>query len=421
MLVDLIDVKRAVESGTVVPCFQPIVELRSGRLAGFEVLTRWQHPGLGLILPENFISLAEENELIGNLTQQILHKALIWAPALPEPLALAVNMLSIQLCDLNLPSLIRETAHEAEFPLQRLIIEITESALVNNLDCARRVAIELKQIGCRLALDDFGTGNSSLRLLQELPFSELKIDRSFVESVTVKRESRKIVAAVVGLGSGLDMVTMAEGIQTQEQADLLFCLGCELGQGWPYGRPTPAQRIPDIVAASTRSLSTGMLPEGSEVISRLEALPAQRLAQLQAIYNCAPVGLCFLDRNLRYVNLNERLADLNGAPAGAHIGRKVQEMIPDLFTRIQPFLLRALGGEAIEGVEAFKLSPDSGSPDKTLLVSYQPAFNETRKVIGISVAVMDITEPNRGRIPSPQKRRTRSALSRAKPSNPTDK
>ena len=271
-------------------------------------------------------------------------------------------------------------------------MEITESALVNKLERARKIAIELREMGCQLALDDFGTGYSSLRHLRALPFSKLKIDRSFVASITEKRESRKIVAAVVGLGSSLGMITVAEGVETQEQADMLLCLGCELGQGWHYGRPVSAERIREIVAASQQSLSPRMLPEGSDLTSTLEALPAQRLAQLQAIYNGAPVGLCFLDRNLRYVSLNQRLADLTGLPAATYIGRTVMEMVPELFPRLQPFLQRALKGEAIKGVEAVKPSSARGKLGKRVVFSYQPAFDEAHEVIGISVAVMDITE-----------------------------
>jgi PAS domain S-box-containing protein len=394
MTFSLSDVRQAIESGSVVPCFQPQVELRTGRLAGVEVLARWRHPDHGLILPQGFISLAEENGLIGLLTEQILRSAFLSATVLPHPLAVAVNLSPIQLGDRSLPSLIRAAAAETGFPLQRLTIEITESALVTNLECARSIAIELKSMGCRLALDDFGTGYSSLQHLEALPFSELKIDRSFVESMTFRRESRKIVAAVIGLGSSLDMMTVAEGVETQEQADMLLYLGCELGQGWLYGRPVPGEQLPGVVAGSPWPLSTKMSPQGSEIISSLEALPAQRFAQLQAIYDGAPVGLCFLDRNLRYVSLNQRLADLNRAPVSAHVGRKVQEMIPELFPRVQPFLLRALQGEAIEGVEVSK-PYKPGSPDTTLLLSYQPAVDEAREVVGISVAIVDITERKR--------------------------
>jgi PAS domain S-box-containing protein len=393
MRVELLDVRHALECEAIVPCFQPIVELRTGRLAGFEALARWQHPDLGSILPENFISLAEENGLIDQLTHQILSKAFLAAPLLPEPLFLAVNFSSIQMHHLNLPFQIRSVAEKVGFPLEQLTVEITESALVNNLERARRSAAELKEMGCRLALDDFGTGYSSLRHLQALPFDELKIDQSFIQSMTNTRESRKIVATVVGLGHSLGMTTVAEGVETEEQADMLLWLDCELGQGWLFGRPLPAERIPDMVAAAPWTLSgaiSTLRKQGG--ISSLEALPEQRLAQLRAIYDGAPVGLCFLDRNLRYVSLNERLADMNGVSVAAHIGKTVGEIIPELSPRIQPYILRALQGEAIADVEVSKPSPNSGEPDMTLLLSYQPAFDEAQEVIGVSVAIMDISE-----------------------------
>jgi PAS domain S-box-containing protein len=393
MLVDLIDVRRAIESEALVPCFQPIVELRTGRLTGFEVLARWQHPDLGLILPENFISLAEENGLIGQLTHQILKKSFLTGPLLPDPLFLAVNFSPIQLRYLTLPRQIHDAAEDYGFPLQRLFVEITESALVNNMERARKIAIELNEMGCKLALDDFGTGFSSLTHLQALPFSELKVDRSFIQPLTDKRESRKIVAAVVGLSHSLGMGTVAEGVETEEQAGILLWLGCDQGQGWLYGHPLPADRIPEMVAAVPQTPSGAMSTQRSVGgISSLEALPEQRLAQLQAIYDGAPVGLCFLDHDLRYVSLNQRLADMNGAPVAVHIGRTVQEMIPEMFPRVQPYILRALQGEAIADVEVSKPSSKPGESDLTILLSYQPAFDEAQEVIGVSVAIMDISE-----------------------------
>lgn len=392
MIAQLIDLQRALESGAIVPSFQPIVELRTGRLAGFEVLARWQHPNRGLILPENFISLAEETGLIGQFTHQILSKAFMAAPMLPEPLFLAVNVSPIQLRYLTLPRQIRDLAEEYRLPLKQLVVEITESALVNNLNRARIISTELRAMGCRLALDDFGTGYSSLWHLQALPFSKLKVDGSFVQSMTEKRESRKIVAAVVGLGRSLGMVTVAEGVETEMQADTLLRLGCELGQGWLFGRPLPADRIPEMVAAKPWTPSTQMLEETNGTISSLEALPEQRLAQLQAIYDGAPVGLSFVDRNLRYVNLNQRLADLHGAPVAAHIGKTVQEMIPELFPQIQPFLLRALKGEAFADVEVHGPSPKPGDSDLTVRLSYQPAFDEANEVVGVSVAIVDVSQ-----------------------------
>ncbi|MDR3777414.1 MAG: EAL domain-containing protein [Terracidiphilus sp.] len=396
MRVDIADVRGALDNDELVPCFQPVVELHTGRLSGFEVLARWQHPQLGLVLPENFISLAEENGMVGLLMQQIMRKAFLSAPVLPEPLILAVNVSPSQLRDLSLPAQIRDAAEKAAFPLNRLTVEITESGILDNLERALKITRGLKAIGCRLGLDDFGTGYSSLSHLQSLPFDALKIDRSFVSAMTDTRESRKIVAAIVGLAHSLDMITVAEGIETEEQAEMLLSLGAEFGQGWFYGRPWTADRIPEMLAAAPRKLSTALsLHGGNWVVSSLEAMPAQRLAQLQAIYDGAPVGLCFLDCKMRYVSINRQLAAMNGSPVSAYLGRTVQEMIPKVFPAIEPFLRRALNGEAIQKVEFIRPANGTEMSDATNLVSYQPALDEAGEVIGISVMVVDITDRKR--------------------------
>jgi PAS domain S-box-containing protein len=396
MHAELAEVRRALENQELVPFFQPLVELRTGQLAGFEVLARWQHPQLGPILPEDFIALAEQNGLIGKLMEQVLEKAFLCAPNLPEPLALAINVSPSQWQDLELPAQILKAAGKANFSPTRLTIEITESALFNNLNKAKTIAHELKTAGCRLALDDFGTGYSSLAHLQALPFDELKIDRSFVSSMAKTRESRKIVAAIVGLGHSLGLITVAEGVETEQQADMLLWLGCEVGQGWLYGKAVPADEITNFIAAKPRRISEGISTPGDDwAVSSLEALPTQRLAQLQAIYDGAPVGLAFLDRNLRYVSINRILAELNGAPVAAHIGKTVQQMIPASYVRFEPYLLRALHGEPITDVEVSRPSNIPGGLDWIARASYQPAFDEADEVIGISVAVSDVTESKR--------------------------
>jgi PAS domain S-box-containing protein len=394
MFVEYADVNRAIESDQLIPHFQPLVDLRTGLLVGFEVLARWQHPLHGAILPKNFISLAEENGLIERLTEQIVRKAFKSSPVLSAPLSLSINISPLHLHDLNLPHQIRAAAEEAGFPLERLTIEITESALLDNLAQARRAACELKAMGCRLALDDFGTGYSSLGHLQALPFDEVKIDRSFVMNMTNTRESRKIVAAIIGLGLSLGLITLAEGVETEEQAEMLLCLGCQLGQGWLYGRPAPANAIPDMIAAEPHAVSSGLpkLLRNGLRASSLEAMPTQRLAQLQAIYDGAPVGLSFLDRNLCYVSINRRLAEMNGIPVADHLGRSVKELFPQRFSSYEPYLRRAFQGEAISGVEVSMPSCTPGQPDIINMVSYQPAWDEGGEVIGVSVAVMDITD-----------------------------
>jgi len=395
MLITLTELRRALDNDEIVPHFQPIVELRTGELSGFEVLARWHSSPEGVILPANMIGLAEKHGLIGTLAQQVFSKAFADASNFGSPLKLSVNLSPIQLQDPAVSRQIEEMAANSSFPLSRLTIEITESALLKDLISAKSIARELKELGCRLSLDDFGTGYSSLAHLQSLPFDELKIDRSFVSHMTKKRESRKIVAAIVGLGHSLGMSTVAEGIETEEQADMLLWLGSELGQGWYFGRPTPVEAISSVISKPPRPTALGLAGPGEDwSVSSLEAFPAQRLAQLQAIYDGAPVGLCFLDCELRYVSLNKRLAENNGASVADHLGKTVKEMVPALYPRVESYLLRALAGERIAEVEIPRPRKESAEQE-WILISYQPAFDEADEVIGVSVSVMDITEHKR--------------------------
>ena len=396
MLIDLEDVATALENEEVTAHFQPLIELQTGKLLGFEVLARWVHPKLGPILPPNFIALAEKHGLIGTLTEQVFRKAFLAARPLPESFTLAANISPVQMTDATLPQQIQEIAAAADFRLDRLTVEITETALFDNLPLAKKIAGELKDLGCSLALDDFGTGYSSLAYLQALPFDQLKIDRSFVSQMAHTRDSRKIVAAIVGLGYSLSLDTVAEGIETEELADMVLCLGCKQGQGWLYGRPVAAEELPALLAAPVRPASTVLSALGEGwVMSSLEALPTQRLGQLEAIYNGAPVGLCFLNRELRYVSLNRKLAEMNGASVASHLGKTFEEMNPKLFFNHVPFLQSALQGEALEGIEVARPAFIAGEPDRISLASYQPAWDEAGEIIGISICVQDTTESRR--------------------------
>ncbi|MBT9330916.1 EAL domain-containing protein [Paracidobacterium acidisoli] len=388
------DLRKALERDEIVPWFQSIVELRTGRLSGFEVLARWQHPENGLIPPVDFIPLAERTELIGSLTERLLTQAFAVGAGLPEHLTLSVNISPIQLRNRIFASRLHAVAERAHFPFRRLIVEITESALVLNLELASVIAEELKEMGAQLALDDFGTGYSSLRHLQALPLDRIKIDSSFVRSMNYQRGSRKIAAAVVGLGHSLGMETVAEGIEEQEQAEMLFRMGCELGQGWLFSRAVPAAELPAILAAKTLGTVANVSapkPPGEEVALQLEALPAQRLAQLQAIYDGAPVGLCFLDRNLRYRSLNRCLAEITGKPLSQHLGRTVAEILPEAFAEVEPWLHRALMGESISDLEIERPHAQEPGGKKYLLMSYEPVRDEAGEIMGVSCAVVDIT------------------------------
>jgi PAS domain S-box-containing protein len=384
--------RRAIENREIVPFFQPLVELRTGKLRGFEVLARWRHPHRGLVLPGDFIPLAEATGLNGLLTGNLLRSTFAAAKHIPKHLTLSVNVSITQLTDRTLSRHICLAAQEENFSLSRLILEITESALIANTHHVYFIANELKNQGSRLALDDFGTGYSSLRHLQALPFDELKIDASFVRSMTQAKETRKIAAAIIGLGNSLDLVTVAEGVEDQEHAEMLLWLGCELGQGWLYGRAVPAEELPNLLSKKFFTPSVDPTEKHADAHPlRLEALPTLRLAQLHAIYDGVPVGLCFLDRNLRYVSVNQRLADINNASVARHLGRTVAEVSPHLFPQFEPYLRRALGGDATMGIEI--RGPNRKVPGEfmTFLISFQPARDEANEVIGVSVSVVDIT------------------------------
>jgi EAL domain-containing protein (putative c-di-GMP-specific phosphodiesterase class I) len=225
MLISVEDVRRGLENDEFVPFFQPLVTLRTGQLAGFEVLARWHHPSAGILPPDRFIPVAEQNRWIGALTKRLMQKVFEAGKFIPDSLTLAFNVSPLQLHDLGLPKQIHSAAEDLGFPLRPVVIEITESAVVDNVERAQTISNELKALGCKIALDDFGTGYSNLLHLQSLPFDELKVDRSFVGSMIQRRESRKIVAAVVGLGQSLGLTTVAEGIETREQAEMLLWLG----------------------------------------------------------------------------------------------------------------------------------------------------------------------------------------------------
>lgn len=396
MLFTSTDAQRALALGEFVPYYQPVVVLRSGQVDHFEVLARWNHPTLGMIMPKDFISVAERDGWIGDLMHSVLGQAFAAAAAQPVPVRLAVNISPVQLHDLGLPKQIASIAESARFPLSQLTIEVIESALTDNMEHALIIANELHAMGCKLSLDDFGTGYSSLLHLQSLPFDELKVDRSFIGSMTLRRESRKIVAAVVGLGQSLGLTTVAEGVETREQDEMLLWLGCDRGQGWLYGKPAVSENLSGALKFEyvRQPILPALNPWRQVFRGREEGLPAQRLAQLQAVFDGSPVGLAFLDKNSRCVNLNQRLADIDGIPVEEHFGKTVQELFPDLSPLIRGHIERALRGESIPNVEVVRAAPTGG--DKvTLLISYEPALDEGGEVIGVSIAAQDISDLKR--------------------------
>ena len=237
------ELRQAVAEDAIVPYFQPLVALDTGRLVGVEMLARWPHPERGMVPPAEFIPLAEELGVIGAMTSNLLRRACRDAAGWPACVTLACNLSPLQLRDPRLPAAISQVLEETGFPGGRLELEVTESALIGDICLARTLLDQLKKLGVRLALDDFGTGYASLMSLRALPFDKLKIDASFVGAMAYDPESSKIVSAVIGLCQSLGLTSVAEGVETEEIAGLLRQLGCDIGQGWLFGRPVPSEEI----------------------------------------------------------------------------------------------------------------------------------------------------------------------------------
>jgi predicted signal transduction protein with EAL and GGDEF domain len=234
------ELRSAIGKGEIKPYFQPLVSLPQRELLGFEVLARWHHPTNGVLAPADFIALAEDTGLIGELSISLLRQACVATRAWPAHLHLAINISPHQLRDHDLPERLLAILVETGFAPGRLEVEVTETALVNDIESARRILTSLQNIGIRVALDDFGTGYSSLYHLRELNFDKIKIDRCYIQTLAESLESTKIVNAILGLGQSLGLLTTAEGIETEANSQWLARQGCSFGQGYLFGRPMPA-------------------------------------------------------------------------------------------------------------------------------------------------------------------------------------
>ncbi len=217
--------------------YQPLADLPKGTIVGFEALARWNHPTRGVVNPDEFILVAEENGLIGALGEWVLKQACAEAALWPMPLTVAVNFSALQVHQEELPRRVAEILLETGLSPSRLEIEVTESALFRDQNRALHNLRQLKMLGVRIAMDDFGTGFSSLATLQAFPFDKIKIDRSFVDGITTRDQSAAIVRAIVGLGKSLNVPVTAEGVETQAQLDYLREQGCGQAQGFLLGRP----------------------------------------------------------------------------------------------------------------------------------------------------------------------------------------
>jgi diguanylate cyclase (GGDEF)-like protein len=245
------DLKRAVAEGKIQPHYQPLVELRNNRICGFEALARWAHPERGFVPPDLFIPLIEQLGLMSEFTASILRQGCRDAKHWPDNVRLSVNISPSELKDPLLPKRILAILALESFAPARLEVEITETALVSNIETAKSILTTLQSSGITVSLDDFGTGYASLSHLRELKFDKVKIDRSFVHSMQTNPESEKIVDAILGLTKNLNLQAVAEGIEDSATLLRLAAKGCEFGQGYYFGRATNATGARDILVERT--------------------------------------------------------------------------------------------------------------------------------------------------------------------------
>jgi len=246
---------QALRGDELVLHYQPIVDLVTHQIAGVEALVRWQHPTRGLLLPGDFIPIAEDSRLILPLGRWVLQEACEqaarWNDSLGSgaDLAISVNFSSAQFADVGLTAQVESVLAASGLAADRLILELTETALMHDADAVTDRMTELKRLGVRIAVDDFGTGNASLRHLARFPVDVLKVDRSFVDRIGVDRRQTVIAGSVIELGEGLDMVVIAEGIETADQLAKLITLHCAYGQGFYLAQPVPADQVEPLLAS----------------------------------------------------------------------------------------------------------------------------------------------------------------------------
>lgn len=260
------DLRKAVELKQFCVFYQPVVSLRTGQIVGFETLSRWQRPE-GLVMPGEFIPVADETGIILTINRQLLHDACrqlrSWQALFPcdPPLSVNVNIAPKQFTQPELAAEIGKTLQETGLDPSCLNLEITETIAMADADRSAVVLSEFKALGVRLDIDDFGTGYSSLSRLQRFPVDALKIDRSFTSRVDTETETAEIVRIIVMLAHGLHLKVVAEGVETQAQADFLKDIGCELAQGYLYSKAVPVETIEQLLS---RAAVTGSLqPAGS--------------------------------------------------------------------------------------------------------------------------------------------------------------
>ncbi len=372
--------KFAIAQEQIWPAFQPVVDIRSGKIASFEILARWRDSSVGEISPATFISHLERHGLIDLLSDALVSRACREAAAWPGQFSLAFNISPVQLAHDDFPQRLAKIVADTGFPLNRVELEVTEATLVANEEQAFKILREVNDLGVRIGIDDFGTGYSNLARLESFPFDKLKIDARFIRDLHENTAKRRIVGSVIGLGQSLGITVVAEGIETAAEESILRDFGCDLGQGWLYAKAQPGRQA--LLNLEERGCA-------ARYSHPLDASPFQQLHQLATLYDKAPAGLCFLDMNYRHVRCSAQFASIHGMTPCELEGKSIYEI---------------LSGEVLHLAEAILTKTASTDAVQTMDYAFQGqefriicarVLDLAGEIIGFSIVSLDVTEENR--------------------------
>jgi diguanylate cyclase len=272
--------RRAIECNQLVLHYQPIISLDTGRVRGAEALLRWQHPGGALLMPDDFLPAIAHTPVMRLATQWVLLEACRRAASWPNR-SVAVNVSASDVVRADFVADVTQALEVSGVEPDRLSIELTEHAVVQDLEAAVRALSALRKLGTKVSLDDFGTGYSSLFYLRELPITEVKIDRVFVDRIDADEEDAAIVDSVIRLARTVGVTAVAEGVERAAQATLLMAMGCPAAQGYLWGRPEPdpdlarqSVPLPEAPSAARRRRRRDNLPESDDAMVRIRSLIA---------------------------------------------------------------------------------------------------------------------------------------------------
>jgi diguanylate cyclase (GGDEF)-like protein/PAS domain S-box-containing protein len=263
-----LDLRDAIENDVLRPYYQPLIDLSTGRITGFEALVRWPHPERGMVSPAEFIPVAEETGLINGLGGLMLKRACMDAALWPDDVRVAVNLSPLQFRAGNLLSVVMEALKQSGLAAKRLELEITETLLLEKSSQVQATLHALRALGVRISMDDFGTGYSSLSYLRSFPFDKIKIDQSFVRGLGTNNDAQAIVRAIISLGVGLGVTITAEGVETEAELACLRSEGCHEGQGFLFSHARPNAEIVAMLKAQLGA-DAGVMVQPAVIAARV--------------------------------------------------------------------------------------------------------------------------------------------------------